>query len=1040
MRRHGVRSEAVRRLLSPLATALLALLLAAPGAAALQDRPAPSPLAPTPAAVASPDQVIVQWAPGAGRSDKAEARAEAEVSLVANLGDPGFQLVTVRPGQSAGDAVAELRDSAAVAVAERDRYIATDAVPDDPLFDQLWGLRNQGLGIGGVTGGVAGADIDAVAAWDRTVGDPAIVVADIDSGYRFEHPDLANVAWDNPDEADNGIDDDGNGIVDDLHGADFVGANGNSPSKDGDPTDDDLISGGHGVHTAGTIGAEGDNGIGIAGVAQDIRIMPLRVCTRFPSLAASRCSIAAIVAAINYAGAKGARVANMSLGGAEPLPQTEVNALAANPGVLFVVSAGNDGEDNDAEPHYPCNFQPQLDASPPVPGAIDNVVCVAATDQADGLAGFSDWGATAVDLGAPGTEVLSTYPFTTPFAEDFEVDDFSTQWPATGADGGFERTDEAPLTSFGMTDAAGAPLADTVRETTSAAFAVPPNGGCRLTQMRRVILGGTAAFRYSVLLDGVELAEANPGSTAAPGLERRFLDLPSDFEAGGSVQIRFRFTAGAAPSTEAGVWLDDLSLVCAQAVGQASAYAFLQGTSMAAPHVSGAAALLFSLRPAATVTQARNALLESVDPVPSLAGKTVSGGRLDADAALARLTTPPAAPLLTATDPPSPANRNDPRILGSAPAGASIRIFAGETCAGSPLAAGSAAELESPGIAVAVLDDSISQFSATATNSYSSTSACSAPISYVEQSEPPPPPSLSGTDPASPADENQPRIVGSAATGTAVKIYAGGACAGGTVASGSAAELESPGIAVTVTGDSVSQFSATASDAVNTSACSAPISYTEETPPPPDLTPPAAPVLTTMSPPSPSASTTPRIVGEAEPGSAVDVYLGADCEGSPLTGGSAAGLKSPGILVNVSPNSIVTYSADATDAATNASACSAPISNVNVTPFVPIDEGGDVPPPIDVPPDRKTPNPFELPPPIPTCTVPKLSGKTLARAKTALAGAPCPLGKVTKPKARKGRRLPSLIVKSSSPAAGAVTAGPVNLTLGPKPKVKKPQR
>jgi hypothetical protein len=95
------------------------------------------------------------------------------------------------------------------------------------------------------------------------------------------------------------------------------------------------------------------------------------------------------------------------------------------------------------------------------------------------------------------------------------------------------------------------------------------------------------------------------------------------------------------------------------------------------------------------------------------------------------------------------------------------------------------------------------------------------------------------------------------------------------------------------------------------------------------------------------------------------------------------------------------------------------------------------PPPIEVPPDKQTPNPFQPPPPIPTCTVPKLAGKALAKAKAALAGARCRLGRVTKPKPRNGRRLPALVVKSSSPAAGVAASGPVNLALGPKPKPKR---
>jgi subtilisin family serine protease len=722
---------------------LLSFLLGAPVASAAQDEAAAPAIPPTPPTTFSPNRVIVQWTPGADRGDKAEARAEADVAFTSNLGDSDFQLVRTERGQTPAAAVAELEADPAVVLAERDGYRTPNAIPNDPLFDQLWGLSNTGAGINGFSGAVADDDIGAPAAWDRSVGSPAVVIADIDSGYRFEHPDLAPVAWTNPGETANGSDDDGNGIVDDLHGADFVGANGESPVVDGDPTDDDLLSGGHGVHTAGTIGATGDNGVGISGVAQDVRIMPLRVCSRFASLGGSRCPFSAILSAINYAGAKGARVANMSLGG-NTFTQSEVNAIAANPNVLFVISAGNDGSNNDgggAAPlghHYPCDYQPTSDASPPVPGAIDNIICVAATDQADGLAGFSDWGASSVDIGAPGTETLSTYPFVFPFEDSFSVDDFATKWPETGADGGFQRTNEPPLTSFGMTDVVGAPAADTVRETTTAAFTVDPNGGCKLNQTRRVVLAGGGHYRYSVLLNGSEVAGAisEPPSSPEPGLERRFLELPAAFKAGGSVQIRFRFTTGSAPVPGSGVWLDDVSIVCAQAVGQASAYAFLQGTSMAAPHVSGAAGLLFSLEPLASVTEVREALLAGVDPVSSLAGKTVTGGRLDIPAAMDLLAGPvPAAPILAATSPASPASFAFPKIVGSAEPGSIIDIYLGSACDGSIVETGSAEELASPGIAVNVPDGTSRQFSATATDAGANTSPCSAPISYTNNTK-----------------------------------------------------------------------------------------------------------------------------------------------------------------------------------------------------------------------------------------------------------------------------------------------------------------
>ena len=935
-----------------IAAVALALLLAVPAAAAPVERHEPLSEAPgTAPAAYSPNGVIVQWAPGADRGDRRAARDEAEVTYASDLGNREFQLLETEPGQAPAAAVAELEANPAVAVAERDGYRSLDSIPNDPLFGQLWALRNQGLGIAGFAGAVAGADIKAPAAWDRSVGSPSTVVADIDTGYRFEHPDLANVAWTNQAEATGvaGVDDDGNGVIDDVHGADFIGANGENPEIDGDPTDEDLISGGHGVHTAGTIGAEGDNGVGVTGVAQDVSIMPLRACSRFPNLEGNRCLISSVVAAINYAGAMGARVANMSLGGTNFF-QTEVNAIAAAKDTLFVISAGNDGADNDggggapAGHHSPCDYEPQAQASPPVPGAIDNVVCVAATDQADGLASFSDWGAQSVDLGAPGTEILSTYPFVTPLEDGFELNDFASKWTATGADGGFERTAEAPLTSFGMTDGVGPPVAETVRETTSAAIALAPNGGCKLSQTRRVVLGGTAHFRYSILLNGQEKSVFEPASTPGPGLERRFAELPAAFKAGGELQVRFRFTAGSAPPSESGAWIDDIVLVCSQAVGQASGYAFLQGTSMAAPQVSATAGLLFSLRPAANVEEVRGALLAGVDPTAALAGKTVTGGRLDAAGALESL------------DPSPP---------------------------------------------------------------------------------PPSAPSLSSTDPSSPANENHPRILGTAAAGTTVKIYLDPACAGPAVATGTAAELESPGIEVSVADNSISEFSATATDAAaRTSACSAPISYTEQTPPPPDTEAPDPPSLATL-PASPSIDPEPRIVGAAEAGSAIAVYGGASCEGAALAAGTAAELESPGFPVSVPSGTTAAFSATATDAALNVSTC----ATISYTAQkVLVITGGEVVTEQlrDQAPPAPTAGASIAPPVIPTCKVPRLSGKTLTQARAALSAAGCHPGTVVKPKPRKGRRAAALIVKATSPAAGSLAPGDVvGLTLGPKPKHRR---
>jgi subtilisin family serine protease len=610
------------------ATLLAVAALALPSIAlAAQEESAPAGPPAAPASTgAVPGHVIVVWKQGATRDERLAARDDADAGYVSTLGDPQFQLLRPQAGQSVADAIAALREDPNVQAATRDTYDVPHATTNDPLFNQLWGLQNVGANIDGFSGAILGADVNALAAWDRTRGTPTTVIADLDTGYRFEHPDLAPVVWSNPADPANGVDDDNNGIVDDSHGADFVGNSSRAPTTDGDPTDDDVAAGGHGVHTAGTIGAAGNNGIGISGVAQDVRIMPLRVC--HPS-----CPSSSQILAINYAGAHGVRAANMSLGGTTISPTVQA-AIAANPQVLFVISAGNGddpirrdgiGDDNDVIPTYPCSYP------------LDNIICVAALDQADGLASFSNFGATSVDVGAPGTEILSSFPGTTPVEDTFEAADFGSRWTATGAQGGFARTNEAPLTSFGMSDSPGAtPVANSVRESTSVGVTIPAGlKACEIHQTRLLSVGG-GTYSYRALLDGVQIA-----SSSATRSGTFFLDVnDGNVAPGGRLQLAFRYTAGAVPSASDGVWLDNISFTCLEPVGQGTGYGFLDGTSMAAPHVTGAAALLFSLNPSASVAQVRSALFATVHPVAALTGRTTTGGRIDAAAALDEIRQP----------------------------------------------------------------------------------------------------------------------------------------------------------------------------------------------------------------------------------------------------------------------------------------------------------------------------------------------------------------------------------------------------------------
>jgi subtilisin family serine protease len=903
-----------------LVVATVAALLTASSASAMQGQPGSDGAPATPAAVFSPDQMIVEWAAGASPVERRAVREEADVDFERDLGNRRFQLVEVEPGQTPREAIRELEADPTVVLAERDAYAAELAIPDDPLFGQLWGLQNTGLGIYDFLGALPGVDINASSAWDRTVGTPTTVVADIDGGYRFEHPDLANVAWTNPGETLDGADNDDNGIVDDVHGADFVGTFLESPVVDGDPTDDDMatIPSGHGVHTAGTIAAEGDNGIGITGVAQDVSIMPLRVCSI--TIFGRGCSYSAMVEAVNYAGAKGARVANISIG-SDVGSTAFADALAANPQTLFVIAAGNEGESNEVKPHYPCVYNPLAEGK----STVDNVICVAATDQADQRADFSNWGVNTVDLGAPGTEILSTAPYRYFIEDDFEVDNFASKWTASGEDGGFVRTDEAPFNSFGISDSPGAiPGARMERASTSDPITVPAGyQSCALELTSSSPKGG--GF-LEVLLDGENELGVGFGSGH---ISHKLL---GELSGGGEVSVRVSYTAGPNPSSSSGVWIDDISLHCIAKIGEADGYRFAEGTSMAAPHVTGAAALLFSLKPSASASEVRQGLLRSVDPVSSLAGKTTSGGRLDAAAALDLFdTVPPPTPTLSATNPASPSKNNQPRLIGSTQRGTTIAVYASTDCSGPPVASGTAAQLAGVGIAVDVADNTTTQFAVRATDLAPLTSVCSAPIAYIENT---------------------------------------------------------------------------------------------------DLVAPTAPQLVSTDPASPASNGTPRILGAAEAGATVRVYAGLSCAGLPVATGSAAQLGSPGIPVQVAEGVTGVFSARATDASDNTSACSAPISYTHVKATTNQGGGGDGPTT-----NQGNGNGGPGPDPGSACIVPKLAGKTLARAKAALSAASCKLGTVRTPRSRKGGHLPPLVVKSSTPAAGArPSSGKVNLTLGPKPR------
>jgi Ca2+-binding RTX toxin-like protein len=297
------------------------------------------------------------------------------------------------------------------------------------------------------------------------------------------------------------------------------------------------------------------------------------------------------------------------------------------------------------------------------------------------------------------------------------------------------------------------------------------------------------------------------------------------------------------------------------------------------------------------------------------------GGISDCSSGITYLedSTPPATPTVGDSDPDSPANNNGPRIKGTADAASTVKLYTNATCTSAVAAQGSGTSFVSPGLLVAVANDTTTTFYATATDAAGNVSGCSAaPVTYVEDSTPPPAPSPSGTEPMSPSNDNTPRIQGTAAAGSTVTLYTSPTCSNTAAGQGSAAAFASSGIEVTVLDNTSTVFYSTATDAAgNVSPCSAGTLYVE------DSIAPTGAILGGSSPASPANQNAPRITGTAPADTTVKLYTDAACTSAVAGEGSAATFASPGIAVNVADNATTTFYARSFDVAGNASPCSA---------------------------------------------------------------------------------------------------------------------
>jgi subtilisin family serine protease len=561
-----------------------------------------------------PGEAIVRFEPGVAAAERRDARGDARVIFDQSLGLRRAQVVSF--DGPVGAAITRLEEQPEVAYAQPNyRYHALAAPPNDTFFEQgnQWGLSGWPGSVG------------VLPAWDRSRG-AGQVIAIVDTGVDLTHPDLAANLWT------------GSGG---MHGMDFV---------DGDTDPDDFNL--HGTHVAGIAAAIADNDMGVAGVAPQAQIMAVRV------LDADGGGITSdIVDGINFAASNGAGVINMSLGGPPDAGDTAMsNAIsqAEQANVVVVAAAGNDSEDNDEVPTTPCTF------------GNANLICVAAVTRTGARSSFSNFGRTTVDLGAPGgdlsgdpdRDIVSTKPlWKSLLFEDFQsgIDGWTAShtsgldWGLAGSGIGGESATDSPGGDY-------EPNTESMLEHTPVDLA--GERGCRLEYLLRLAdvddADSVGVGVFPQVGDGVGQDLAGDTGGSFDLIEQSIAELD-----GQTVTPTFLFHAEP-PNQGDGAYVDNFALLCRVSgpyddeIGGDTAraghsYTAIAGTSMAAPHVAGVAALMRAVDPDAPPSQVVEALRRGARPAFGMTGVTVTGGVVDAVGAIDAVLAIP-----NATPPPPP--------------------------------------------------------------------------------------------------------------------------------------------------------------------------------------------------------------------------------------------------------------------------------------------------------------------------------------------------------------------------------------------------
>ena len=522
-------------------------------------------------------ELLVRFRPEVTEQQVEDLHRSLASTVIRTMPKLRLQQITIREGLTEDEAIRLYKASGLAENSERHALRYPDKTANDPYVDLQWGLAN----------------IKAAEAWNITSGKPEVIIAIIDTGVDYRHPDLQGNIWSNTKELKGvaGVDDDSDGYVDDIRGWDFA-------DHDNDPMD---VSG-HGTHVAGIIAAMGNNGLGIAGINWQAKIMNLKVATDNNSDSFEEF---AIIAAIQYAIDHGAKIVNCSFGGSGKSDEEELAFSAMkDKGILAVCAAGNSSQNTDLYPNYPASYN------------FGNIISVAASGSDDQLASFSNYGPASVDLMAPGVDIYSTVPEGSATTASVQVGSGSITYHALGMSYAGQ-TDENGIT--GILYPCGQGYTEQFPAGVSGNIALIQRGnrdGIAFYFQQKVQNAQAAGARGVIIYNNVE--ESWAGGTL--GSQGDWVPAVSITEAAGEALVSL-----GNPS---------VTLINKPVLNP---YAYKSGTSMAVPHVAGVAGLLLAQCPSLDYTQIRSAILNTADPIGSVAGKMVSAGRINALSALASL-------------------------------------------------------------------------------------------------------------------------------------------------------------------------------------------------------------------------------------------------------------------------------------------------------------------------------------------------------------------------------------------------------------------